>query len=95
MSVVAFDTLEFAEILEKSGFSPQQAKSLIELQKRTLNEALESQIATKKDVSSLKDDLHKIDLKFTVIEGKVTLIHWMLGFNLAFSMAILYKLLFN
>lgn len=94
MSVVAFDTLEFAQTLEESGFSQKQAKTLIELQKKALNEALESQIATKRDVSDLKEDLHKLDVKFTIMEGKVTLIHWMLGFNLAFSMAILYKLVF-
>ena len=94
MAVVVFDTLEYVEVLEKNGFTSQQAKSLAELQKKTFNEALESQIATKKDITDIKEDIHKLDLKFTMMEGKVTLLHWMVGFNLAFSMAILYKLVF-
>ena len=87
MSMVTFDTLEFVEHLEKSGFTEQQAKSLAELQKKTFNEALETQIATKKDLVDL-------DKKMISMDGKITLLHWMMGFNLAFTMAILYKLVF-
>lgn len=87
MSLVAFDTLEFVEVLEKNGFTSQQAKSLAELQKKTFNEALETHIATKKDIV-------KLDTKMVIMDGKITLLHWMIGFNLAFTMVILYKLLF-
>jgi hypothetical protein len=87
MSLVTFDTLEFVELLEKNGFTEQQAKSLAELQKKTFNEALETQIATKKDINELEK-------RMIGFEGKMTLMHWMLAFNLAFTMAVLYKLLF-
>lgn len=87
MSLVTFDTLEFVELLEKNGFSEQQAKTLAELQKKTFNEALETQIATKKDINELEK-------RMIGFERRMTLLHWMLAFNLAFTMAVLYKLLF-
>lgn len=80
MSVVSFDTLDYVKKLEKKGFTGEQAEALAELQKEIFSEALESQIATKKDIREIKSE-H-------------TLHRWMLGFNLAFTIAILYKLLF-
>lgn len=87
MSLVTFDTLEFVELLEKNGFTEQQAKSLAGFQKKSFNEALETQIVTKKDIN-------KLDKRMIGMDGKLTLPHWMLAFNLAFTMAVLYKLLF-
>lgn len=80
MSVVAFDALSSAKKLEEKGFSEEQAEALVELQKEIFNEALESQLATKADTWEIKSEqkLHR----------------WMIGFNLAFTVAIVYKLFF-
>jgi hypothetical protein len=78
MSIVNFDTLEYVKELEKNGFTAQQAEALATSQKRAFEQALETQLATKRDTWEIKTEqkLHR----------------WMIGFNLAFSMAILYKL---
>lgn len=80
MTVIAFDTLAYAKKLEEKGFSEQQAEALVELQKEIFQEALESQLATKSDSWEIKSEqkLHR----------------WMIGFNLAFTVAIVYKLFF-
>jgi len=80
MSIVNFDTLEFAKELEKNGFTEQQAEALAMTQKKAFEQALESQIATKADMWEIKSEqkLHR----------------WMIGFNLAFTVAIVYKLFF-
>jgi len=43
----------------------------------TLSEAMKSQIATKRDVDKL--------------DARLNLVQWMVGFNLAFTMAVLWK----
>jgi len=57
MTVVTFDTLNFARKLEKNGFSAEQAAILVELQRESISEAMESQLATKADVSLLDKEL--------------------------------------
>jgi len=57
MAVVTFDTLNFARKLEKNGFSAEQAAILVELQRESISEAMESQLATKADVSLLDKEL--------------------------------------
>ena len=57
MSVVTFDALNFARKLEKNGFSAEQAAILMELQRESISEAVESQLATKADVSFLDKEL--------------------------------------
>ena len=57
MAVVAFDTLNFAKKLEKNGFSAEQAAVLVELQRESMAEAMDSQLATKADISLLDKEL--------------------------------------
>jgi len=57
MAVVTFDTLNFARKLEKNGFSAEQAAILMELQRESISEAMESQLATKAGVSLLDKEL--------------------------------------
>lgn len=71
--MLTFDTHEYVESLEKSGFSPEQARTLAELQKKTFNEAIETEIATKSDINRLENRL-------TAQDGKLTLLQWMLAF---------------
>jgi len=57
MTVVTFDTLNFAKKLEKNGFSAEQVAVLVELQRKAMAEAMESQLATKADISLLDKEL--------------------------------------
>lgn len=60
MPATAIDTLKFAQELEKSGFSRQQA----EAQAKALNSALNESIAT-------KHDLKELELRLTIRLGGI------------------------
>lgn len=42
-------------------------------------------------LSSYEDRFNRIDQRFTAVEGKIDLLRWMLTFNLAMTVAILWK----
>ena len=74
MSLTACDTLKFAQRLEEAGLERKQAIAFAEAQKDAFAEAIETQLATKADTQRL--------------ERELLLLKWMIGFNLAFTMAI-------
>ena len=78
MSVTTFDTLKFAQRLEKAGLGREQAVAFAEAQKEAFAEALETQLATKGDVRRMERDM--------------LLLKWMVGFNLAFTMAVVWRI---
>lgn len=60
INLVAFDTLEFVEILKKSGIPQGQAEAITKATSQALNEVLEvKEIATKKDIQRLHTDIIK------------------------------------
>ncbi|MBK6905623.1 MAG: hypothetical protein IPH08_00320 [Rhodocyclaceae bacterium] len=73
MSTVTFDTLKFADRLEKAGLTREQAAAFAEEQKDVFSEALDTTLATKSDVADLKTEL--------------AVIRWMLGVVLAVALA--------
>ena len=77
MSVTTFDTLKFAQRLEKAGLGREQAVAFAEAQQEAFAEALETQLATKGDVQR--------------VQGDLLLLKWMIGFNLAFTMAVVWR----
>ena len=77
MSVTTFDTLKFAQRLENAGLEREQAVAFAEAQKEAFAEAIETQLATKGDVQRVEKDL--------------LLLKWMIGFNLAFTLAVVWK----
>lgn len=42
-------------------------------------------------VAQWENRFDKIEIKLTIMEGKIDLLKWMIGFNLAFSMAVVWK----
>lgn len=78
MSTITFDTLKFAERLEKAGFTREQSSAIAEAQKESLSEALETQLATKSDMSSIRTEL--------------AVLKWMMGAMLGIGLTILFKL---
>jgi hypothetical protein len=85
MSALAFDTLKFVETLKKAGVPEDQARA----QSEALKDVLSSDVATKHDIKELE---LKVDSRFEKVQGEITLIKWMIGFNLAMSVSILFKL---
>ena len=81
MTAITFDTLKLTKRLEESGLDRKQA----EAQAEALAEAMQSgveDLATKHDLEMLRQ----------FAEGRFTLLQWMLGFNLALTIAVLWLL---
>ena len=78
MSITTFDTLKFAQRLESAGLGREQAVAFAEAQKEAFAEAVETQLATKGDMQRVERDL--------------LLLRWMIGFNLAFTMAVVWRI---
>ncbi len=84
MSTITFDTLKYAERLEKAGATRELAAAMAEAQKESLAEALDSTLATKTDLLATKNEL-KLDL--ARMDAKVDKGQWMLGAVLAVALA--------
>lgn len=70
MNAASFDTLAAAEALQAGGFTSEQAKALVEVQRKALADFESNrELATKKDLLELKADL----------------IRWVVGSSLALA----------
>jgi hypothetical protein len=83
---MTIDTLEYVERLEAAGVDRKQA----EAHAKAARELVSGSAATKLDLEALG---HRLELRIGALEGRVTLLTWMVGFNLAATMAVLWKLL--
>ncbi len=61
MSTITFDTLKFVDRLEKAGASRELATAMAEAQKEAFAETLDTSVATKADLATLKTEL-KLDI---------------------------------
>ncbi|MFZ5762351.1 MAG: hypothetical protein ACOY8P_05445 [Thermodesulfobacteriota bacterium] len=80
MATITFDTLKFAERLEKAGLTREQATAFADAQKEAFAQALDTTLATKSDIEALRIDLAKIS-------GELVLVKWMLGVVIAIAVA--------
>ncbi len=70
------DTLGYAEALEQSGFTSEQAKGAA----KALNNTVGEELATKADLFKLVTELRaEITELRAEMKGELKLIHWMLG----------------
>ena len=60
MAAITFDTLKFVETLKEAGVNEKQAKAMVEAQRDSLSEAMESQLATKGDFLLVREDIYSI-----------------------------------
>jgi hypothetical protein len=81
MSTITFDTLKFAERLEKAGVSREQASAMAEAFKDASGEA---EIATRKDIALA---VAEIRTDIAIVRGEQVLVKWMLGAVLAIAIA--------
>ncbi len=88
MSTITFDTFRFVETLEKAGMPREQAAAFSQAQRDSLAEALDTTLATKADIVKLENRISLLDAK---VDAKFSLLQWMIGFNLAVTMAVLWK----
>ena len=91
MTSLTFDTLRYAERLEKAGASRELASAIAEAQKDALSEALETQLATKADLLEVKNDLlevkNELKLDISGLRGEMATIKWMMGVLIAIAIA--------
>ena len=93
MTAITFDTLAYVKTLREAGFEERQA----EAQAAALATVLKSGIgdlATKEDLSRLESKLEsRLNLMEERSDGRFKLLQWMLAFNLAISVALLWILI--
>ena len=97
MSALAFDTHAYIKKLESADFTEQQAEVLAETQANLLT----SQLATKSDIEAVQRDMKDLETRLVArvnvleerIDGRFKLLQWMLGFNLALTVAVFWLLI--
>ena len=89
MSTITFDTLKFVERLEKAGAAGELAAALVEVQKETIAEAMDNQLASKTDISTLRDELKDV---ISPMRTEPSVLKWMMGVMLGIGLTILFKL---
>ncbi len=77
MAVTAIDTLRYARRLKDAGVPEAQAEAMAD----AIGAELVEQLATKADLETLRAGL----------EGKIALVHWMVGFVLLGLVALLWR----
>ena len=87
MNAVTFDTLKFVERLEKAGASRELASALAEAQREVLSEALDSTLATKTDIRSVRDDIVGVERRMDSLDAKFDKLSWMMGILIALAVA--------
>jgi hypothetical protein len=77
MTTITFDTLKFVEKLKAAGVPESQAKA----ESEALQEALgTAEVATKRDVERIESQLREMKAE---LNGKLTLVQWMLALVVA------------
>jgi hypothetical protein len=99
MASVTFDTLKFVEKLKAAGVPEAQAKAEAEALQGVFAEALDTQLATKADIVRLERRMDgvegKMEARFERIDGKLTLVQWMLALVVASEVVPLLAKLFQ
>ncbi len=84
MATTAIDTLRYARKLRDAGVPPDQAEAMAD----AIGSELVDHLATKADIRETKAEIRELR---SWAEGKFQLLYWMLGFNLAFVVAIAWR----
>ena len=93
MTTITFDTLKYAERLEKAGIPREHAKAEAEALADVLASNAQD-LSTKTDMAAIRSDMREMH---TEINGDLKLLRWMVGMSIALSIgtiALLVKLFF-
>ncbi len=82
MTTITFDTLKFAERLEKAGASRELASAIAEAQKEAFSETLDTSVATKADVATLRADLAKLENQLLLTGSRLEAMEYRLTIKL-------------
>lgn len=93
MTAITFDTLAYVKTLREAGFNESQAEAQATALANVLKSGI-SELATKDDLNRLESKLEsRLNLFEERSEGRFKLLNWMLAFNLAISVALLWILI--
>ena len=93
MTAITFDTLAYVKTLREAGFEERQAEARSPAPPPVLKSGI-GDLATKDDLTRLESKLEsRLNLLEERSEGRFRLLQWMLGFNLAISVALLWILI--
>ncbi|MEW6038540.1 MAG: DUF1640 domain-containing protein [Pseudomonadota bacterium] len=92
MATITFDTLKFVEKLKAAGVPEAQAKAEAEALQGVLSESLDTQLATKRDIDGIRSELKEFKAE---VNGKLTLVQWMLALVVAAEVVPLLAQLFR
>ena len=100
MTAITFDTLAYAKTLRDAGVEERQAEAQASALATVLKTGA-AELATGRDIEtlrvSIKQDSDRLESRLNLIEerteGRFKLLQWMLGFNLAISIALLWILI--
>ena len=100
MTAITFDTLAYAKTLRDAGVEERQAEAQASALATVLKTGA-AELATGRDIEtlrvSIKQDTDRLESRLNLIEerteGCFKLLQWMLGFNLAISIALLWILI--
>ena len=93
MTTITFDTLKYAERLEKAGIPREHAKAEAEALADVLASNAQD-LSTKTDMAAIRSDMREMH---TEINGDLKLLRWMVGMSIALltgTIALLVKLFF-
>lgn len=83
-TMIYFDTLQYVKTLEASGVVPKQAEAMAKAQQEVLSECLNTTLATKQDITELKNHLENqmapMKADIATLKSEVKWIQWVLGF---------------
>jgi hypothetical protein len=103
MTTSVFDTLSYAKRLKSAGVPEAQA----EAQAEALAEAVGGQLVTRRDLAEavralneaitlakrdMSEAILKLEARMTASDGRVSLLQWMAGFNIALTVTVLFKI---
>ncbi len=89
MATISFDTHKFVKTLQEAGFDQRQAEALTAAVRDVSSEV---EVATKRDLERLES---KLDARFERLDGKLTLIQWMLALVVAAEVVPLLSKVFH
>jgi hypothetical protein len=89
MAAIFFDTHKFIQTLQEAGFDQKQAEAVSQAFKEATGEA---EVATKRDLEKLEA---KMETRFERLDGKLTLIQWILALVVAAEVVPLLATLFK
>jgi hypothetical protein len=82
--MAAMMTIEFYQALREVGVSDEKAQKLVSYFE-------DNKQLSKKDIAVLESDVHKLDKELVTINGRITLLQWMLGIVIAATVLPLLK----